>query len=805
MTSSEFGLDIKKTLLSKTTLGKVSGVDKSLQKAAKNYLLLGKISHNLNLINKNIINLVRAFGIEAREKEDTHYLKQNERESRFRFESEKYINSKVKKVDPDGDSLGGSGILGWFARKRIKKAVTKLATRVLLRLRKNQFFKSLVKLINKFKRQIKNFFKQLDFKKIIVNWWKEKGEPFIKELFNKAGKLFEKLGPLFKRAFPKLTARLASILASSAVTGPLAPFVAIGLVAGFVIYDGIMGAIEEVAAGGNGFVGFFSGIIEGITFGIFDRKLIADKMYQVGDFFKKIYTKIKELVKTTVDFISEKFDNYVKPFFEDAKKKFDISSKEKEYSKEVEEYQRNFEKQQKILEDNLKKETEYITGLANENRKKFEVKRRLIKDIEALEKEERDLSTLQSIAQEGYGYDQSATDMQGTVPSQAPRPAPARPAPAPAQAPRPAQAPPATPRPAPAVQAPPTTPSPVPATSATAKPGEKYYSIGDGKFISFSDLSKIISKHEGNKDSVYGDIWKTVPDPNDPSGKKKMRIKANVYGPIPEEWSITNLGSSKPLSEFTFTELLKYMLSRPTSTGAGGIAGFMPSTIFGPKLDGSHGLFKQALMAWTDKFSEDNQKKLQMVMSEEQDKVLLNGLKKLGIKAITPGMKLAANYVGASGLLWVIEEGMKDAEITAREALIKRHPKNLDPTKGPNGSVINRDLATTKAKDFVAVKESFIMGQVSKMNIATVSNPQNVGGPDTSSLSNAFVATEPTTGKSIIYDSKEMFLGHREQKKPTDVDVVNILQTENTKLIKQTTKSEPQKIDSANILLSRVA
>jgi hypothetical protein len=179
MTSSELGLDIKKTLLSKTTLGKVSGVDKTLQKAAKNYLLLGKISHNLNLINQNIINLVRAFGIEAREKEDAHFLKENEREINFRVRREKYIESKVKKVDPDGDSSGGSGILGWFVRKRIKKFVKKIATRVMLKLRKNQHFKSLVKLINKFKRQIRDFFKKLDFKKIIVEWWREKGKPFV--------------------------------------------------------------------------------------------------------------------------------------------------------------------------------------------------------------------------------------------------------------------------------------------------------------------------------------------------------------------------------------------------------------------------------------------------------------------------------------------------------------------------------------------------------------------------------------------------------------------------------------------------
>jgi len=50
-----------------------------------------------------------------------------------------------------------------------------------------------------------------------------------------------------------------------------------------------------------------------------------------------------------------------------------------------------------------------------------------------------------------------------------------------------------------------------------------------------------------------------------------------------------------------------------------------------------------------------------------------------------------------------------------------------------------------------------------------------------------------------------MFLGHREQKKPTDLDVVNVTQIENTKLFKKTAKKDVEKIDSASILLSRVA
>ena len=53
--------------------------------------------------------------------------------------------------------------------------------------------------------------------------------------------------------------------------------------------------------------------------------------------------------------------------------------------------------------------------------------------------------------------------------------------------------------------------------------------------------------------------------------------------------------------------------------------------------------------------------------------ILLAGLKKLGITTITPGMKIAANYVGASGLVWVVDEGQKNPNITVRDALMKRN------------------------------------------------------------------------------------------------------------------------------------
>lgn len=236
-------------------------------------------------------------------------------------------------------------------------------------------------------------------------------------------------------------------------------------------------------------------------------------------------------------------------------------------------------------------------------------------------------------------------------------------------------------------------------------------------YLSASGLSAVISTHEGNATSVYGDY-------KDKSGKT-----VNKFGDTPEDWSQKTLGSRKKLTEFTFAELLQYQKYRLNasgkSTGAVGIAGFMPSTIFGRELNGKNGLFSQSGLSWNDKFSEENQKVLQGVMNDEQDKVLKAGLKKLGIDNITPGIKLAANYVGATGVLWVIEEGQKDPNITVAQALQKRDPKHRDPTEG---NTINLDLATTKAKDFVAKKEKFVYETALKKGLVTpMANENNTG------------------------------------------------------------------------------
>ena len=69
---------------------------------------------------------------------------------------------------------------------------------------------------------------------------------------------------------------------------------------------------------------------------------------------------------------------------------------------------------------------------------------------------------------------------------------------------------------------------------------------------------------------------------------------------------------------------------------------------------------------------------------------------------------------------------------------------------------------------------------------------------------NAFTVVEAETGKKMIYDSKEIFLGHRNQKKPTDYDVINITEVDNTNILKIKNVKQEKQTSVTDLLLSRV-
>ena len=202
-------------------------------------------------------------------------------------------------------------------------------------------------------------------------------------------------------------------------------------------------------------------------------------------------------------------------------------------------------------------------------------------------------------------------------------------------------------------------------------------------------------------------------------------------------WSKRELGKEKKLTDFTFAELAAYQKFRnkiKTSTAAVGIAGFMASTLFGNNLNGTStvtnettkkketfpdGLFVKSKMSWDDKFTEENQLKLKEINDSNTERILKNS----GIP-LTPGAMIASNFVGASGLVWVVEEGKKNPNISVRDALMK-HNGGKDVTKhkqdggeGEDNTIPgNKDLRTTLAVDFIKNKESFAMKKAQQMGL----------------------------------------------------------------------------------------
>ena len=392
MDSKIIGADIRKTLLSKIGLGKSFTVNKTLQQAAKNYLLLGKISHDLNVTNQNIIKLVRAFGIEAREKEDVHFLKEDQREINFKVRQDKYIDSKVKKEDEEDGIDPKDGLL----RKVFRKPIRKIKAKLLKKLRHNKKFRELYKTFNKFKKIVKDFLSKFDFRKIVKEWFRTKGKELGKLLIDKGKIVLEKIANALKKIIPKLggkalakfSARAATIVAAGSGTLGIGSLI---VTIGFILYDAVTGAIEEMTRTdreGNWFVGAIAGIFSGITFGLIETRDIADQLYIFTDWLGGLWTKLKDIISQSFDFVSKKITNFIEPYLKSLGKTFNISGKQDEYDTWIEEEQIRFQKEKKAAEEALKKETEYITNLANENRKKTELKRTLINEIQQLDSEE---------------------------------------------------------------------------------------------------------------------------------------------------------------------------------------------------------------------------------------------------------------------------------------------------------------------------------------------------------------------------------------------------------------------------------
>ena len=861
MDSKAIGADVKKVLLSKISLGKSFGVDKELQQTAKNFLSLGKISHDLNVTNQNIIRLVKAFGIEAREKEDAHFLKQDQREINFKVRQDKYIDSKVKKQDSDDGGGPKGGLVRQAFRKKVTQFIRDIKAKVLKKLRHDKTFKEIYRAYNKYKKLITEFLKKIDFRKILNDWFKEKAKNLGKFLVEKGKIVLKAIGNGLKKLIPKLggkalakfSARAATIAAAGAGTLGIGSLI---VTIGFILWDAVDGAIEEMTRTdreGNWFVGAVSGIFSGLTFGLIDTKDIADQIYIFTDWLGSLWIKIKDVLTKSFDFVNKTLTDFIEPYLKSLGKTFDMKSKQAEYDKQVDEEQIRIEKEKKAAEEAERKEAEYITNLANENRKKVELKKQLVKDIEHLNSEEEKIKKvieyyekINAIKQKIAGSTQQFLN-EKVLPILPKRVRDAVAAPAPAaktekpeqpnavpksfgavvnpyasQTPRPEQ-PSAIPKSFGNVVNPyegqESHPAPKPPEPVPVKPKEgtpEWFAINDTNINSWVNavyqkkekleaVPKVYLPYVNKRLSVLN---KEVPKeaPTTPTIKQE---------PVPTAPAKTGEWEEGSSSKGKVADAKAWINSLWQGTVAAAKKMDVPplallgqwaiESSWGTKITGDYNYFgiksfgkgPQRLVDTT----EANLTKAQIQFYKDKGWFIKDlGGGKVRVKDLFKSFSSPEDAI--SGYVDFLTNNARYKGVFGSKT-----PEEFG-TKLKNAGYATD---TTYAEKIVSMVNS-VKKRLSNDQVALIDKPDTgtknvskaVGGQDTDILSNAFTVVEPETGKKMIYDSKEMFLGHRQQMKPTEYDVTNITEVGNINILKFKNVPQQKEVQAANLLLNRV-
>lgn len=911
MDSKAIGEDIKKTLLSKISLGKSFGVDKTLQQTAKNYLFLGKISHDLNVTNQNIIKLVKSFGIEARDKEDAHFLRQDQREINFKVRQDKYIDSKLKTEDEEDTYVKG-GLASAILRKKLAKTTRVLKAKALKKLRHNKIFRNLYRAFNKFKKIISNVLSKFDFKKIIKEWFRTKGKELGKFLIEKGKIVLEKIAGSLKKIIPKLGAkalakfstRAAAIAAAGSGTLGIGSLI---LTIGFILYDAVDGAIEEMTRTdreGNWFVGAISGIFSGLTLGLVETRDIADQVYIFTDWLSDIWTKLKDIVSQSFDFVGKKITDFIEPYLKSLEKTFDMKNKQDDYDKWIQEEQIRFEKEKKEAEEALRKETEYITYLANENRKKSELKRELINDIQNLDSEEQRIIKVieyyKKVNQIKQKILKSSEEFlnQKVIPLLPKRiqdavEAPAAPTqpkafgkvvnpyegqvsiPVPVEQPsygnegrRKKQEIP-SPTPAPVPPAPAPKPQPIP-----PKPKEgstEWFAINDTNINSwvnavYQKKEKIESVPKVYLPYVNERLAKLKPEEKKPSPPSKSpgseKEKVQSFARALMEMGITNVSAIKALVLTAAKESgldpqskesgpkdwlaslkkrgINYIYAKLVMLAPGGRVaiqmGFSSDKKIKPGDPGykHEGVPKEVLEKMLSSMSEEdffnfiydglttNKQPGDGYKFRGRGFIQITGRsiykdigKIIGIDlendpdAVMKDFGTAAKVMAAYFMMGMgkekgiktlnsfsnDEEALKRVIASVASGAVALDKQKTEDMFSGSGSWKGKDELTQHAKENYAAAES---------KKGLLKHLEGVGGQDTDLLSNAFTVVEPETGKKMIYDSKEIFLGHRQQKKPTEHDMINVTEVQNINVVKFKHTEKQKEISVTNLLLNRV-
>ena len=305
MLSEVLGLTIKKKVLNEDSSKKVTPAYKSLKKAALNYAELSKAASDLNIVRQNIITLVGLYGIKSADKEDMHLLKEDEVEKKFAVEQGKEIAARTPTAEDDPKSSKGAKF------KKFKEGAKKLATQVKDQAKK--LFKSLMDNIKKFAKQLIN--KVKDYAK---NAWKYLTELSDKIVGNKIKELQKKEGvKLAKQAAKKVGKAAVKIAARTAAvaSGPLGWVVLII----WTLWDGLTDAWDTWQETGDfykTFVAGISGLVDSLTFGLFDKETAAKVINGTVDFLIKIPGKIGDFVSDAAKAIDDLVSGLVQKIVE---------------------------------------------------------------------------------------------------------------------------------------------------------------------------------------------------------------------------------------------------------------------------------------------------------------------------------------------------------------------------------------------------------------------------------------------------------------------------------------------------------
>jgi hypothetical protein len=437
--SDILGLTIKKKVLNEDSSKKVVPAHKLLKKAALNYADLSKAASDLNVVRQNIITLVGLYGVKSADKEDMHLLKEDEVEKKFAVEQGKGVASlaavaagAVAADNPKGAKFKKIK----EGAKKLAENAKKLATQVKDQAKK--LFKSLMDNIKKFAKQLLN--KVKDYAK---NAWKYLTELSDKIVGNKIKELQKKEGvKLAKQAAKKVGKAAVKVAARTAAvaSGPVGWVVLII----WTLWDGLTDAWDTWQETGDWYETLkagIAGLVDSLTFGLFDKETAAKVIDGTVNFLKDIPKNIGKFVSDTAKAIDDIVSGLVKKISdmnplkpkpmsqadfakiaEDAVKK---AKEQDELRSKNEKLAENLSKAQQLVKEKTQQRDELINEVAalevDAYGKKTEETEQVIKKKEELRKTEKALDN--AIQKEG-SMRQEAAAPRPVLPPSKPSPAP---------------------------------------------------------------------------------------------------------------------------------------------------------------------------------------------------------------------------------------------------------------------------------------------------------------------------------------------------------------------------------------------